>query len=121
MVKRHTNTATYENMEVNNIDKNEMDVYAGNILEDTELQDKVNIKSYDIIVANILADVIMPLSDILKDKIHELPLNVILCQASSNVLERVTETVDFFDITNNRDSIIKQVYEELVPKPGKEK
>ena len=53
---------------------------------------------------------------ILKDKVNELPLNVILCQASPNVLDRVTETVDFFDITNNRESIIKQVYEELVPK-----
>ena len=53
---------------------------------------------------------------ILKDKVNELPLKVILCQASSNVLERVTETVDFFDITNNRESIINQVYEELVPK-----
>lgn len=53
---------------------------------------------------------------ILKEKVNELPLKVILCQASPNVLERVTETVDFFDITNNRESIINQVYEELVPK-----
>lgn len=53
---------------------------------------------------------------ILQDKVSELPLKVILCQASSKVLERVTETVDFFEITNNREQIIKQVYDELVPK-----
>ena len=53
---------------------------------------------------------------ILQDKVSELPLKVILCQASSKVLERVTETVDFFEITNNREQIIQQVYDELVPK-----
>lgn len=53
---------------------------------------------------------------ILKDKINTLPLKVILCQASPKVLERVTETVDFFEIKNNREQIIKQVYDELVPK-----
>ena len=45
-----------------------------------------------------------------------MPLEVILCQNSANVLERITETVDFFDITNKREAIINQVYEELVPK-----
>ena len=64
-------TATYENMEVNDINKDSMDVYAGNILEDKELQEKLDIKKYDIVVANILADVIMPLSDILKDVMAE--------------------------------------------------
>lgn len=53
---------------------------------------------------------------ILEDKVSELPLKVILCQASSRVLERVTETVDFFEITNDRERIIQQVYDELVPK-----
>lgn len=53
---------------------------------------------------------------ILKDKISDLPLPVTLCQSSPNVLERVTETVDFFEIKNDRDIIIQKVYEELVPK-----
>lgn len=58
-------TATYENMEVNHIDPNMMDVYTGNIIEDLDLQNKVNIGQYEIVVANILADVIIPLSGIL--------------------------------------------------------
>lgn len=53
---------------------------------------------------------------ILEDKVRELPLKVILCKASPKVLERVTEIVDFFEIVNDREKIIKQVYEELVPK-----
>lgn len=53
---------------------------------------------------------------ILKDKLGELPLPVILCQASPNVLERVTETVDYFEIKHDREAIIQKVYEELVPK-----
>lgn len=53
---------------------------------------------------------------ILKDKLSELPLPVILCQASPNVLERVTETVDYFEIKHDREAIIQKVYEELVPK-----
>lgn len=53
---------------------------------------------------------------ILEDKIAELPLKVILCKNSANVLNRITETVDFFDIKKDREAIINQVYEELVPK-----
>lgn len=54
--------------------------------------------------------------EILKDKIHELPLKIILCEASPNVLERVTETVDYFEISHNRETVISSIYEELVPK-----
>ena len=54
--------------------------------------------------------------EILETKIHQLPLEVILCKNSANVLERITETVDFFEITNKREDIISHVYEELVPK-----
>ena len=53
---------------------------------------------------------------ILEDKLSELPLPVYLCKASPIVLERVTETVDYFEITHNRERIIKQVHEELEPR-----
>lgn len=53
---------------------------------------------------------------ILENKIAELPLKVIICENSSKVLDRVTETVDFFDIKKDREEIISRVYEELVPK-----
>lgn len=53
---------------------------------------------------------------ILEDKVKELPLKVDLVKASPRVLERVTETVDYFEITHDREVIIQKVYEELVPK-----
>lgn len=53
---------------------------------------------------------------ILESKVGELPLKVDLVKASPNVLERVTETVDYFEIVHDREAIIQSVYEELVPK-----
>lgn len=60
-------TATYENLEVNNIADGRCQVYAGNILEDKKLQDKLGYGCYDIAAANILADVLVPLSDIVPE------------------------------------------------------
>ena len=54
--------ATAENVEVNGISKEQFTAYSGNIIEDKELQEKVGFQKYDIAVANILADVIIPLS-----------------------------------------------------------
>ena len=54
--------ATYENMEVNGISKDKYEVMIGNIIDDKEVQDKVGYGCYDIVVANILADVLVPLT-----------------------------------------------------------
>lgn len=53
---------------------------------------------------------------VLESKVSELPLKVTLCENSPNVLDRITETVDFFDIKSGREEIIRQIHEELVPK-----
>ena len=53
---------------------------------------------------------------ILEEKVKDLPLKVDLVKASPNVLERVTETVDYFEIVHDRETIIQSVFEELVPK-----
>lgn len=53
---------------------------------------------------------------VLEGKVAELPLKIILNQSSPNARERVTETVDYFEIVQNREKIIQQVFEELVPK-----
>ncbi|MDO5292178.1 MAG: 50S ribosomal protein L11 methyltransferase [bacterium] len=55
-------TATLENAGFNNIDMNKYKVIAGNIIEDEAIQQEVGIECYDVVVANILADVIIPLS-----------------------------------------------------------
>jgi len=48
--------STYENFEVNHIPKESGDFYVGNLTDDKELQDKIG---YDVVVANILADIII--------------------------------------------------------------
>ena len=60
-------TATYENVEVNHIGKKQFQAMAGNIIEDKKMQEEINVSQYDVVVANILADVIIPLSKTLKD------------------------------------------------------
>ena len=61
--------ATHENMEVNGIRKDQYEVMVGNIIDDKEVQDKVGYEKYDIVVANILADVLIPLTPVI---LHQL-------------------------------------------------
>ena len=51
--------ATYENMENNGISRDKYEVMIGNIINNKEVQDKVGYECYDIVVANILADIII--------------------------------------------------------------
>ena len=56
--------AVRENSEVNGIRPEQFDMMIGNIISDKDVQDKVGYDKYDIVVANILADVIIPLAEI---------------------------------------------------------
>ena len=53
--------ACEENMEVNGIKPEQFDVMIGNLISDKETQDRVGYEKYDIVVANILPDVLVPL------------------------------------------------------------
>ena len=61
--------ATYENMDNNGISRDQYEVMIGNIIDDKEIQDKVGYEKYDIVAANILADVLVPLTPVI---IHQL-------------------------------------------------
>nr|WP_294491799.1 50S ribosomal protein L11 methyltransferase [uncultured Mediterraneibacter sp.] len=61
--------ATHENMEVNGISQDRYEVMIGNIIDDKEIQEKVGYECYDIVAANILADVLVPLTPVV---IHQL-------------------------------------------------
>ena len=54
--------AAKENAKVNGIEKGILQYFAGNILSDKETRDRVGYECYDMAVANILADVIVPLA-----------------------------------------------------------
>lgn len=57
--------ATHENMEVNGIGKDQYEVMIGNIIDDKAVQDQVDYEKYDIVAANILADVLVPLTPVI--------------------------------------------------------
>ena len=57
--------ATHENMEVNGIRKDQYEVMIGNIIDDKAVQDAVGYEKYDIVAANILADVLIPLTPVI--------------------------------------------------------
>lgn len=51
--------AVKENMEANQIPPEKFQVLKGNIIDDEEVQKKVGFEAYDVVVANILADIII--------------------------------------------------------------
>lgn len=105
--------AAKENAKVNNIDDKTLQYFAGNILSDKETRDRIGYECYDMVVANILADVIVPLasivtphmkeggifisSGIINTKEQEV-LNAIKANSSLEVLE-VTYQNDWVSIT----------------------
>ena len=56
--------AAKENFEVNHISEDQYEVYQGNILEDQEFARMIGKERYPLVVANILADVLLPLIEI---------------------------------------------------------
>jgi len=57
--------ATHENMEANGISKEQYEVMIGNIIDDKAVQDAAGYERYDIVAANILADVLVPLTPVI--------------------------------------------------------
>ena len=57
--------ATHENMEVNGITGSQYEVMIGNIIDDKDIQDRVGYGKYDIVAANILAEVLVPLTPVI--------------------------------------------------------
>ena len=54
--------STKENYEVNGLTFDDSRFYTGNLIEDTWLQETLHTADYDVVVANILADVIIPMA-----------------------------------------------------------
>ena len=63
--------STKENMEVNHLDAGLGTFYVGNLIDDEELQQKVGTEVYDIVVANILADVIIPMAPVIPARLKK--------------------------------------------------
>ena len=61
--------AVEENMQVNGIDPSSFEMMIGNIITEKEVQDRVGYGCYDIVVANILAEVLVPLTPVILDQL----------------------------------------------------
>ena len=80
--------ATYENMEVNGISKEMYEVMIGNVIDDKDVQDKVGYGKYDIVVANILADVLVALTPVIVDQLKDGGIYI-----TSGIIDDKEETV----------------------------
>lgn len=62
-------TSTRENMQVNHLEESLGSFYVGNLIDDAALQQQVGTECYDIVVANILADVIIPMAPVIPSRL----------------------------------------------------
>ncbi len=63
--------AVADNMRTNGIDPEKFELIIGNIISDKDIQDKVGYECYDIVVANILADVLLPLTPVIVNQMKK--------------------------------------------------
>ena len=63
--------STYENFEVNHIAKESGDFYVGNLIDDTQLQEQVGTECFDVVVANILADIIIAMAPVIPARMKQ--------------------------------------------------
>ena len=81
--------AVEENKEVNGIPVEAFDMMIGNIIDDKEVQHRVGYEKYDIVTANILADVLVPLTPVI---VHQMkPGAVYITSGILDVKEEVVK------------------------------
>ena len=61
--------ATHENMQGNGIRPDQYEVMIGNLINDPEIQERVGYEKYDIVAANILADVLVELTPVIVSRL----------------------------------------------------
>lgn len=57
--------AVAQNLQANGIAKKDFELLIGNIITEQEVQDRAGVETYDIVTANILADVLVPLTPVI--------------------------------------------------------
>ena len=85
----HAVEAAIENAKVNHIDMSKYTVKIGDIITDAAFRQEMGMNQYDIVVANILADIIIPLSGVIKDNMKPGALFI-----SSGIIDTKEEAVE---------------------------
>lgn len=88
-IEENAVTTALENAEKNNISKEEYHAYCGDIISDTELREKIG-SGFDIITANIVADVLIAMSSLFSSFLK--PESTLII--SGIITERKSEVVD---------------------------
>ncbi|MDO5539175.1 MAG: 50S ribosomal protein L11 methyltransferase [Eubacteriales bacterium] len=81
-------SAVKENLEANDIPASMMDMILGNIIDDKAVQDQVGYEKYDIVAANILADVLVPLTPVIVSQMKSGSIYI-----TSGIIDEKEETV----------------------------
>lgn len=80
--------AVRENSEANGIAPGAFEMMIGNIITDREIQDRAGYECYDIVVANILADVLVPLTPVIVNQLKKGGIYI-----TSGIIDDKEETV----------------------------
>lgn len=96
----------YENAALNGIGKDKYYVTSGNIIDNDEIQDEMGYNKYDIIVANIIADVIISMAPIVKKAIKKDGVFI----SSGIIKDRVADVTSALD--ENGFEIIDTIYKD---------
>lgn len=80
--------AVRENMEANHIEQAAFEMMIGNIITDRAVQERVGCERYDIVVANILADVLVELTPVIKNCLKDGGIYI-----TSGIIDDKEETV----------------------------
>ncbi len=94
----------YQNADRNGIARDKYHVYAGNVLTDGNLLKNISDKQYDVVVANIVADVIIGLANIVPQLIKSGGIYItsgIITDRKSDVIKRYENSC--FEIKNIRE------------------
>ena len=106
-IDEHAIPSTIDNRNINKITDEQFEIKCGNIIDDTALRQETGFEKYDIAVANILANVIIPLSAEIGHHIKKGGLFIssgIIDTAADSVWDAITENdFDIIDTTTLGD------------------
>ena len=99
--------AVKENLDANHISQEDMEVILGNIIDDPAVQHLVGYEKYDIVVANILADVLIPLTPVILHQMKKGGIYItsgIIDEKEEDVLQAVKAAgLEVVEVTHQND------------------
>ncbi len=100
-------SAVEENKEANGIAAEDFQMLLGNIIDDREIQERVGYEKYDIVAANILADVLVPLTPVICNQLKKGGIYItsgIIREKEETVKQAVTEAgLELVEVTRQGD------------------